>query len=70
MTQYNWENIFKNQNLLEEKWTLNWIYLIMQEKADKKYATGLDTSDLAKKTYLANLKPDVDKLDIDKLKDV
>ena len=30
----------------------------------------VDTSDLAKKTDLANLKSDVDKLDIDKLKNV
>ena len=30
----------------------------------------VDTSDFAKKTALANLKSDVDKLDIDKLKNV
>ena len=39
-------------------------------KADLKNATGVDTSDFSIKTDLANLKPDVDKLDIDKLKDV
>ena len=39
-------------------------------KADLKNATGGDTSDFAKKTDLANLKSDVDKLDIDKLKNV
>ena len=39
-------------------------------KADLKNATGVGTLDFAKKTDLANLKPDVDKLDIDKLKDV
>ena len=39
-------------------------------KANFKNATGVDTSDFAKKTNLANLKSDVDKLDIDKLKDV
>ena len=39
-------------------------------KADLKNATGVDTSDFAKKTDLANLKSDVDKLDIDKLKSV
>ena len=38
-------------------------------KADLKNAT-FDTSSFAKKTNLANLKPDVDKLDIDKLKKV
>ena len=37
------------------------------KKADLKSATGVDTSDFAKKTDLANLKPDVDKLDIHKL---
>ena len=39
-------------------------------KADFKNATGVDTPDFAKKTDLANLKSDVDKLDIDKLKNV
>ena len=39
-------------------------------KADLKNATGVDTSDFAKKTDLANLKSDVNKLDIDKLKNV
>ena len=39
-------------------------------KADLKNATGVDTSDFSIKTDLANLKPDVDKLDTDKLKDV
>ena len=39
-------------------------------KADLKNAAGVDLSDFAKKTDLTNLKPDVDKLDIDKLKSV
>ena len=39
-------------------------------KADLKDATGVDTSKFAKKVDLANLKSDVDKLDIDKLKNV
>ena len=39
-------------------------------KADLKNTTGVDKSDFTKKTDLANLKSDVDKLDIDKLKDV
>ena len=34
-------------------------------KTDLKNATGVDTSSFAKKTDLANLKSDVDKLDID-----
>ena len=39
-------------------------------KADLKNATGVDTSDFAKNTDLANLKSDADKLDIEKLKNV
>ena len=39
-------------------------------KLDLKNVTGVDTLDFAKKAYLANLKRDVDKLDIDKLKNV
>ena len=39
-------------------------------KADLKSATVVDTSNFAKNIDLANLKFDVDKLDIDKLKNV
>ena len=39
-------------------------------KADLKNATGVDTSKFAKKVDLPNLKSNVDKLDIDKLKNV
>ena len=39
-------------------------------KVDFKNATGVDTSKFSKKVDLANLKPNVDKLDIDKLKNV
>ena len=39
-------------------------------KSDSKNATGFDTSDFAKKTDLANLKSDVNKLDIGKLRNV
>ena len=39
-------------------------------KADLKNATGVDTSKFAKKVDLANLKSNVDKLVIDKLKNV
>ena len=35
-----------------------------------KNATGVDASDFAKKTNLVNLKFDVDKLDIDQLKNL
>ena len=39
-------------------------------KADLKNATGVDTSKFATKVDLAHLKSNVDKLDIDKLKNV
>ena len=39
-------------------------------KADLNNATGVDTSKFAKKVDLANLKSNVEKLDIDKLKNV
>ena len=39
-------------------------------KADLKNATGVDTSKLAAKADLANLKTEVDKIDVDKLKTV
>ena len=39
-------------------------------KADLKNATGVNTSDFAKKTNLAHLKSNIDKLDIHKLKNV
>ena len=39
-------------------------------KKDLTNATIVDTSDFAKKNDLANLKSDVDKLDIDKFKDL
>ena len=41
-----------------------------ETKADLKNATGAVTSKFAKKVDLASLIPDVDKLDIDKLKNV
>ena len=37
-------------------------------KSDLKNATGVDTSKFAKKDDITNLKSNVDKLDIDKLK--
>ena len=39
-------------------------------KAELRNEIGVDTSDFAKKTYLANLKSDVNELDIDILKNV
>ena len=48
------------------------IYLVMHYagKSDLKNATGTDTSKLAAKSDLVSLKAEVDKLDIDKLKNV
>ena len=43
-------------------------FCIYATKAYLKNATGVDTSDFAKKTDLSDLKSDVDKLGIDKLK--
>ena len=45
------------------------MYLIMQQKHIKN-AAGIDASSFAKKIDLANLKSNMDKLDIDKLKNV
>ena len=39
-------------------------------KVDLKNVIGVDTLDFTEKAHLANLKSDVDKLDIDKLKNV
>ena len=39
-------------------------------KSDLKHATGVDTSKFGKKVDLANLNSNLDKLDIDKLKNV
>ena len=41
-----------------------------KKKTDLKNATGTDTSKLAAKSDLVSLKPEVNKLDIDKLKSV
>ena len=53
-------------NHFEETLMLKLIYLIMQKKADLENATGVDTSRLVAKSDLANLKSNIDKLDIDK----
>ena len=53
--------------LLVEILMLKLIYLIMQQKQIQINFTGIDTSKLAAKHYLTNLKAEVDNLDIDKL---
>ena len=67
-------------DLSRNLWFFSWsIYFISHQfnvldlsnyatKVDLKNATGVDTSKFAKKVDLANLKSDIDKLDIDKLK--
>ena len=56
---------FQNQNLLEEKWKLNYIYLIIVTKAD---IQSVYTSKFSKKIDLASLKSNVYKLDITQFK--
>ena len=47
--------------------TLKLIFQIMQQKSDIKNISHVDTSSFSLKRNLANLKAEVDKLDIDKL---
>ena len=60
-------NIFQNQNVgANVKFELD--LSNYATKADLKNGTEIDTVDFTKKTDLANLKSDVDKLDINKVK--
>ena len=52
---------------MEEILTLKLTCLITQQKLIQKNVTHVDTLSFAVKTNLANLKTEVDKLDIDKL---
>ena len=54
-------------SLLEETLMSKLIYLIMQQKTDLKKVTHVDFSSFALESNLANLKTEVDNLDIDKL---
>ena len=47
---------------------LNHAKLSEETKADLKQASGIDTSKLELKSNLANLKAEIDKIDVDKLK--
>ena len=58
---------FPKPNPLEANVEVELILPNYATKTDLKNATGFDTSDFSKKTDLAHLKADVDKLDIDKL---
>ena len=62
--------ILQKQNIQGEECKLNLIYLIMKAKSDLKNAIGVDTSKFPKKVNSANLKSDLDKLDINKPKNV
>ena len=62
-------NTFKNRNLRSKR-EVELDLSNYASKADFKNVTGVDTSDFSKTSGLANLKSDVGKLDIDKLKNI
>ena len=61
-------NIFRNQNLRGVKVELD--LSNYATKADLKTAAGVDTSRFARKVDLANLRSNIEKLDIDKIKKI
>ena len=61
---------FSKQKSFGGRVKVEWDWSNYAAKVDLKNATDVDTSKLAQKFDLANLKSDVDKLDIDKLKSV
>ena len=61
---------FPEPNSSERKSKAEWGLFNYARKADLENETGVDTSEFAKKIDLAGLKFNVDKLDIDKLKNV
>ena len=64
MSEYFLEQNSLGANVIFELYLSNYA-----RKTDLKNATGVDTSSFAKTTDLANLKSDVDKLNIGELKD-
>ena len=64
MSEYFLEQTSLGANVKVELYLSNYA-----RKTDLKNATGVDTSSFAKTTDLANLKSDVDKLNIGELKD-
>ena len=64
------QTFLNHKNLLEETLMSKCIYKIMQGKTDLKNATGVDTSKLAAKSDLVELKVEIDNIDVDKLRDV
>ena len=67
---YKWQNIFKHQNFLRANLKIESDLSNYATKTDLKNATGIATFAFAKKTDLANLKSDVDRLNIDELNNV
>ena len=65
-----WTNTFLNYVILEDTSMSKWICLIMQQKQIWIKATGSDTPNLAAKSYLARIKAEIDKINVDKSKTV
>ena len=61
---------FREPKSLGERVKVELDFSNYEAKTDLKNAKGFDTFDFVKKTDSANLKSNVDKLDIDKLKNV
>ena len=67
-SHYKWVNTFLNRlKVFERILALKLIFPTLQQKLIKKNVTHVDTSSFALKANLASLKPEVDKLDIDKI---
>ena len=60
------EGIFSKTEILWRKSESSIKFIYFATKADLINATGVDTSKFGKKVHLANLKSEVDKLDVDK----
>ena len=69
-TYYKWVNIFSKLKSLGANLKVELELTNYAAKEDLKNVASVDVSSFSKKTDLANLKSDVDKIDIDKLKNV
>ena len=63
-------NTFQKPKSLGENVKVDLYFSNYTTEADLKNATGVDTSDSAKKTHLTNLKSDADKFDSNKFKNI
>ena len=63
-------NIFQNQNHLTEEWKFLKYLSNYATRAEFKNATGVDTSNVAKRVDLPHLKSFLDELGIDQFKNV